>query len=146
MPLDKTGPCPFAGDHWPLQWGGQKITPKTFSSLHSGQKKDLIEYYYKHEYTTAPFKSLKPYPFPNIRLKEYLGIFPENLKRTVLKTPECAEYVALVAERQRSQAPPPPPEMPAAPIAACQASEPPAGILDSMPPESHVDADQESGL
>jgi hypothetical protein len=88
MPLDKTGPCPFAGDHWPRQWGGQKITPKTFSSLHSGQKKDLIEYYYKHQYTTAPFKSLKPYPFPNIRLKEYLGIFPENLKRTVLKTPE----------------------------------------------------------
>ena len=118
MPLDRTGPCPFAGDHWPLQWGGQNITRATFSSLHSGQKKDLVEYYYENEYATAPFKSRKPYPFPINQLRDYFGQFPAVLKRIVMATPEYAEYVA---ERQRSQAPPPPPEMPAAPIAACQA-------------------------
>ena len=139
MPLDRTGPCPFAGDHWPLQWVGQNITRANFSSLNSGQKKDLIEYYYENQYATvatAPFKSRKPYRFPINQLRDYFGRVPADLKKIVKATPEYAEYVA---ERQRSQAPPPPPEMPAAPIAACQASEPPAAPIAacqaSEPPE-----------
>ena len=127
MPLDRTGPCPFAGDHWPLQWVGQNITRANFSSLNSGQKKDLIEYYYENQYATvtAPFKSRKPYRFPINQLRDYFGRVPADLKRIVKATPEYAEYVA---ERQRSQAPPPPPELSlltAARIAACLTAEPP---------------------
>ena len=125
MPFDKTGSCPFTGGHWPLQWGEDKITPKTFCCLNSDQREDLIKYFYAHESAKTSARPVPAYPFPLNQLREYLGVDTQNLKRTVLNS---QEYKDFIAECQRSQAPPPPPEMSlltAARIAACLAMEPP---------------------
>jgi hypothetical protein len=124
MPFPKTIPCPFTGGHWPQQWGEQKITPKTFSSLNSDQRKDLIEYFFERESA----QTSAAYRFPLRRLRDYFGFDEKYIRRTVQGS---QEYKDCVAERQRSQspaAPPPPQEMSlltAARIAACLAMEPP---------------------
>ena len=125
MPFEKTGSCPFTGGHWPLQWGEDKITPKTFCCLNSDQREDLIEYFYAHESAKTSARPVPAYQYPLTKLRDYFGVDAQNLKRTVLNS---QEYKDFVAERQRSQAPPPPPEMSlltAARIAACLAMEPP---------------------
>ena len=126
MPFEKIGPCPFTGTHWPSEWGDKKITPNTFSHiLSSGQKKDLIEYFYEHESNKASARSQPAYRFKLSALREYLGANTNDLRKTVLQS---KEYRELRTERQRLQAPPPPPEMSlltAARIAACLGMEPP---------------------
>jgi hypothetical protein len=126
MPFEKIGPCPFTGTHWPSEWGDKKITPNTFSHiLSSGQKKDLIEYFYEHESNKTSARSQPAYRFKLSALREYLGANTNDLRKTVLQS---KEYRELRAERQRLQAPPPPPEMSlltAARIAACLGMEPP---------------------
>jgi hypothetical protein len=125
MPFEKTGSCPFTGGHWPLQWGEDKITPKTFCCLNSDQREDLIEYFYAHESAKTTARPVPAYQYPLTKLRDYFGVDAQNLKRTVLNS---QEYKDFVAERQRSQAPPPPPEMSlltAARIAACLGMEPP---------------------
>ena len=128
MPFPKTGPCPFTGGHWPQQWGEQKITPKTFSSLNSDQRKDLIEYFFEHESAQTSARPRPAYRFPLNHLRDYFGVDAKDVRRAVQGS---QEYKDFVAERQRSQAPaapPPPPEMSlltAARIAACLAMEPP---------------------
>ena len=125
MPFPKTGTCPFTGGHWPQQWGEQKITPKTFSSLNSDQRKDLIEYFFEHESAQTSARPKPAYRFPLNQLRDYFGAHEQSLKNAVENS---QDYKDFVAERQRSQAPPPPPEMSlltAARIAACLAMEPP---------------------
>jgi hypothetical protein len=60
-----------------------------------------------------------------LKLREYFGADEKNIRRCVQQSQEYKEYVA---ERQRSQAPPPPPEMSLltrARIVACLRAEPP---------------------
>ena len=124
MPLEKNGPCPFAGAHWPPQWDGE-ITGKKFSCLHKNQKEDLIEYFFEQNSAKTSAKSNPAYRFPLNQLRDYFGKDAEYVKKTVENS---QDYKDFVAERQRSQAPPPPPEMSlltAARIAACLAMEPP---------------------
>ena len=108
MPFEKTGSCPFTGGHWPLQWGEDKITPKTFCCLNSDQREDLIEYFYAHESAKTSARPVPAYQYPLTKLRDYFGVDAQNLKRTVLNS---QDYKDFVAERQRSQAPPPPPEI-----------------------------------
>jgi uncharacterized protein (UPF0254 family) len=127
MPFPKTGTCPFTGGHWPQQWGEQKITPKTFSSLslNSDQRKDLIEYFFEHESAQTSARPRPAYRFPLNHLRDYFGVDAKDVRRAVQRSQEYKDYVDA---HQRSQAPPPPPEMSlltAARIAACLAMEPP---------------------
>ena len=125
MPFEKTGSCPFTGGHWPLQWGEEKITPKTFSCLNSDQRKDLIEYFFEHESAITSARPNPAYRFQLNQLRDYFGKCANDVKRAVQGS---QDYKDFVAERQRLQAPPPPPEMSlltAARIAACLGMEPP---------------------
>jgi len=125
MPFPKIGPCPFTGGHWPLQWGEEKITPKTFSCLNSDQRKDLIEYFFEHESAITSARPNPAYRFQLNQLRDYFGKCANDVKRAVQGSQDYKEFVA---ERQRLQAPPPPPEMSlltAARIAACLGMEPP---------------------
>ena len=125
MPLPRTGPCPFAGSHWPENWVQERFD---FQSLSTGQKKDLIEYFYQHESAKeakqAP-NSKPAYRFPLKKLTEYSGIFAHSLRSIVLKS---KDYKTHCDEQKRLQAPPPPAELSlltAALIAACVAAETP---------------------
>jgi hypothetical protein len=125
MPFEKTGPCPFTGEHWPSQWGEEKITAKKFSSLPTDQKKDLIDFFYEHEIAKTSARSKPAYRFPLWKLREYFGAKEQNIRVCVQQSQEYKDYVA---ERQRSQAPPPPPEMSlltSVRIVACLRAEPP---------------------
>ena len=125
MPFGKTGPCPFTGGHWPSQWGEEKITAKKFRFLRTDQKKDLIDFFYEHEIAKTSARSQPAYRFPLMKLREYFGANEQSIRVCVQQSQEYKEYVA---ERQRSQAPPPPPELSLltrARIVACLRAEPP---------------------
>jgi hypothetical protein len=100
---------PFTGGHCPLQWGEpgeEKITPKTFSCLNSDQRKDLIEYFFEHESAQTSARPKPAYRFPLNQLRDYFGVdAAKDVRRTVHGS---QDYKDFVAERQRSQAPPPP--------------------------------------
>jgi hypothetical protein len=125
MPFAKTGSCPFAGSHWPSQWGEQKLSAKKFSLLHSDQKRDLIQYFFEHDSQKTSARSQPAYRFPLTALRDYFGAHTHDLRKAVMQS---EEYKAFFTERQRLQAQPPPPEMSlltAARIAACLAMDPP---------------------
>jgi hypothetical protein len=68
---------------------------------------------------------LPAYQFPLFKLRNYFGADEKNIRVCVQQSQEYKDYVA---ERQRSQAPPPPPEMSLltrARIVACLRAEPP---------------------
>ena len=121
MPFERTGPCPFTGEHWPSQWGEEKITAKKFRFLRTDQKKDLIDFFYEHEIAKTSARSQPAYRFPLMKLREYFGANEQSIRVCVQQSQEYKEYVA---ERQRS----PPPEMSLltrARIVACLRAEPP---------------------
>ena len=94
MPFEKIGPCPFTGTHWPSEWGDKKITPNTFSHiLSSGQKKDLIEYFYEHESNKTSARSQPAYRFKLSALREYLGANTNDLRKTELQSKEYRELL-----------------------------------------------------
>ena len=127
MPLQRDGPCPFKGFHWPEWWGdGIEVNKKTFHLLEEDQRKDLIEYFYLHQNTKSQKIIIPPaYKFTLNALRDYFGQHPNVIRIMVLSSDE---YKAYAEERSL---PPPPPEMSLLTrdlIARCRTLDPPPSI------------------